>query len=252
MDDYMLNHILANETAHTCLTSTAMPLGENLIRYLDDCLPDMYANNYFKTKGTVTEEDYARMLEYKQKRGDRHLKVVCDEPSELLAGKGLEKGILLTMLKTDSEYPDTCRHALRFRNLKDESIKDDLIHLEVKHYAQSYGMDFTLRKCDRFYDAAREKGNGLNYFAAYLGETIVASCSAFVSHQVVGFDDLLTDRDYRHQGIASALMAYVHRFFSCPLFLHADEDDTPKDMYRSMGFSTVKTTYEYLITDDDA
>jgi len=241
--------IIANEKAHICLTSTVIQIGENLVRYNDDRLPDMYDSNFFEAKRQITEEDYVQMLEYKEKRGERHLKAVCCEPSELLSEKGLETGILLTMMKTDRDYPDRCRHSLRFTNLKDENIKKDLTGLEVKHYAEAYGMDFTLRKCSRFYDAAREGGNGLNYYAAYLGETIVASCSAFFSHDVVEFDNLLTDRDHRHQGIATALMSYVHSRFGCPMFLHAEEDDTPKEMYRNMGFFTVKTVYEYLRTD---
>ena len=32
------------------------------------------------------------------------------------------------------------------------------------------------------------------------------------------------------------------------LFLHADEDDTPKDMYLKMGFEIVDRLYEYTRT----
>ena len=30
------------------------------------------------------------------------------------------------------------------------------------------------------------------------------------------------------------------------MFLHADADDTPKEMYRKMGFESVDELYEYL------
>jgi len=33
------------------------------------------------------------------------------------------------------------------------------------------------------------------------------------------------------------------------MYLHADEDDTPKEMYRKLGFSNVKTAFTYLMTD---
>lgn len=33
------------------------------------------------------------------------------------------------------------------------------------------------------------------------------------------------------------------------LFLHADDDDTPKEMYLKMGFEIVDRLYEYSCTD---
>ena len=33
------------------------------------------------------------------------------------------------------------------------------------------------------------------------------------------------------------------------LYLHADPEDTPKDLYARMGFETVDRVYEYLCTD---
>lgn len=251
MDPQITGQILRNERAYLCLTSRATVLREGLVRYDDDLLRDMYDHNFFAAAGEVTEADYRQMLAYKQARGDRHLKISCDAPSPYLSATDLEAGTLLTMLKQDLSYPEKCALPLTFRHLKAQDIRQDLIAMEVKHYADSYGMGFTLRKCDRIYGMAAEQGNGLDFFAAYLGEEMAASCSVFLSDGVAGLDDLLTDADHRHRGIATALMAHVHRHCGCPLFLHADAEDTPKDMYSAMGYVTVKTDYEYLRVDKD-
>ena len=42
---------------------------------------------------------------------------------------------------------------------------------------------------------------------------------------------------------------YIADNFDGIMYLHADEDDTPKDMYAKMGFQAVDKLYEYLCTD---
>lgn len=38
---------------------------------------------------------------------------------------------------------------------------------------------------------------------------------------------------------------YIADNFDGIMYLHADEDDTPKDMYAKMGFEIIDVLYEY-------
>lgn len=245
----LLKNIINNEDKNTCLTSSFIELNDNLIRYNNNELPDMYDNNYFEMKVEINEEEFKKILKYKEQRSEKHLKITSPIKSTFLIDKGLEEGILLTMLKEDMKYPDKCKLDLSFKCIKEENIKEDLISLEVKHYADIYGLDFTLRKSHFFYDWAKDRDNNLYYFGTYLNNKLVCSSSAFVSDEVIGVDDLLTDRDYQHQGFATEMIKYIHNYFGCPLFLHADNDDTPKEMYKKLGFIVVKKQYEYFRKD---
>lgn len=65
-------------------------------------------------------------------------------------------------------------------------------------------------------------------------------------------DSLLIDEDFRHQYIATTLVKHIAEKAQergAVLYLHADPEDTPKDMYAKMGFQAVDKLYEYLCTD---
>ena len=58
------------------------------------------------------------------------------------------------------------------------------------------------------------------------------------------------DEDYRKQYIATSLIAYIRETHpGTALLLHADDGDSPKEMYLKMGFRIVDRLYEYLCTD---
>lgn len=58
------------------------------------------------------------------------------------------------------------------------------------------------------------------------------------------------DEDFRHRHIATTLLKHaVNEAAGNVVFLHADEDDTPREMYEKLGFREVDRLYEYLSTD---
>ena len=62
----------------------------------------------------------------------------------------------------------------------------------------------------------------------------------------------LVDEDFRHQYIAMTLMKHIAEKAQERgeiLYLHADSEDTPKELYAKMGFQAVDKLYEYLCTD---
>ena len=89
------------------------------------------------------------------------------------------------------------------------------------------------------------------YWIAYVDGQAAAYCSSWSGIDSVGeIDDLVTRRDYRHRGIATALVhhcvADVRADGAAPVVIVTDANDTPKDMYAGMGFRPVAVTREYL------
>ena len=62
----------------------------------------------------------------------------------------------------------------------------------------------------------------------------------------VVMDALVVREAFRKRYVATTLMKHIASQFKEEMFLHADADDTPKEMYRKMGFETVDELYEYL------
>ncbi|MBQ6093377.1 MAG: GNAT family N-acetyltransferase, partial [Clostridia bacterium] len=110
-------------------------------------------------------------------------------------------------------------------------------------YGPVYGEDFTRCNLRRLFGA-------LTYHGAYLDGRLAGMCYTFEHEGCVCLDGLLTDETCRGQGVATTLLRRLAKQNEDKLFfLHADADDTPRQMYEKLGFCTVDTLYEYLCPD---
>ena len=199
-------------------------------------LPDKYDHNCFEYNGQPTNEEFLKALEYQRSRGDSFIKLEGDHP--LSDDFGLEMDVTLTMeLKADSS--DWKRnHNVTFAVPSIEELEE----IEVKHFGKAYGESFARRNVRRLY-------NKLQYHGAYLDNKLAASCYSFSTDGMTCIDGLIVDEDYRHKYIATTLIGHIaelNRYTT--LFLHADESDTPKEMYLKMGFEITDRLYEYSNT----
>ena len=74
---------------------------------------------------------------------------------------------------------------------------------------------------------------------------VVGACYAFAKCGYVVMDSLIVNEEARKQYVATTLMKYIAEHFEEQMFLHADADDSPKDMYAKMGFEVVDSLFEY-------
>jgi len=100
-------------------------------------------------------------------------------------------------------------------------------------------------------ETRRLKSPPARFWLAWLDERPVAYLGSWEGREGAGIvDDLFTHPDYRHRGLATAL---IHRGVAdCrsrgagPVVIVAAPDDTPKNMYAAMGFRPVAIKREYL------
>ena len=80
----------------------------------------------------------------------------------------------------------------------------------------------------------------------YLDGKPAGSCYAYVTNGYVVMDALVVRESFRKRYVATTLMKHIASRFTEEMFLHADADDTPKEMYGKMGFETIDQMYEYV------
>ena len=210
---------------------------EHLFKWEDPYLPDKYDHNCFQYTGQPALDEFLKAVEYQRKKDDSFIKLQGHRP--LSDDFGLEQSITVTM-----ELRGSCRDwpgkdDLRFAAPSIEELEA----IEVKHYGPLYGEDFARRNVRRLYDK-------LSYHGAYIDHRLVAACYSFSSDGMVCIDGLIVDEAYRRQKIATTLLAHIVKTNEgSVVFLHADESDTPKDMYRKMGFEITDRLYEYSCLD---
>lgn len=229
------------DQAYYALFCVSRPFSEHLTKQEDDQLRDKYDHNSFFYRGQPAVEEVRRALEYQKARGDKFLKLEGYTPLE--QAFGMEKDETLTMVLSDFDLANRWHVNPDIRIQKPDYAQ--LEELEVRHYGPLDGEDFTARNNRRL----REK---LNYHGAYLGKRLVGCCYTCALGEWMCMDSLLVASDIRHRHVATTLLkaaAGMAQQEGRTLYLHADSDDTPKDLYAKMGFVVTDKVYEYLCTD---
>lgn len=244
-------HLRRFETAFASLYGVRQPFSANLAKWRDDALPDMYDHNCFEVLAPPDESEIRAALEYQERLGCGFLKLESDFRLDegLLSALGLDESRTLTMALLDRSAMDDWKKndLVTVYDLKDRDISRDLLDIETDNYGTVYGMDFIRRKMELYFDLS-EKHDGFHMFGAYLGGAIAGACYVFDSLGYACLDGLIVSPDKRRLGVASTLMASAFcRFPHSVPCLHADSDDTPKDMYSAMGFKPVDQLFEYLL-----
>ena len=227
----------ATEREIALLFSTETPFSAHLLKWEDPLLPDKYDQNCFCYTGQPDETELAAAKAFQTRRGLGFLKLEGDAPLE--NGFGLDKSVTLTMVLRASCDNWKQNPAVTVGT----PTLPELEALEVRACGKSYGEDFCRRNIRRMYEK-------LTYHGAYLGETLAGACFSFAKDGCVCIDGLVVDERFRRRYVATTLLRFVAAAHAGELvFLHADEDDTPKDLYARLGFQTVDRLYEYLCTD---
>ena len=223
------------------LFSTSHAFSEHLTKREDNELRDKYDHNAFCYSGQPSADEVRAALAYQKARGDAFLKLEGYAP--LADAFGMECEETLTMVLPNGA--DISGWKVNPEILIKTPDFDQLEQHELKYYGPLYGDDFTVRN-------NRHLRKKLTYLGAYLDGKLAGDCYIFASDGYICMDGLLVEEAFRHQYIATTLMRYIaEKAQECRevLYLHADPEDTPKDMYAKMGFQVVDKLYEYLCTD---
>ncbi|MCR4562131.1 MAG: GNAT family N-acetyltransferase [Bacilli bacterium] len=245
-----LNNIASSEESFASLFSAEIYRSDRLVRYHDELLKDMYDHN-FSFANSLNDDDFRIIEEFKEKFNESFIKISSSESLPLLIEAGFERETLLTMAKEDYQnfiVPEI--DFVRYVRVKEriEAI-EDLIRIEKRYYGPEYGEDFCERRWKRYLNKILEGQNGLDIWVVYKGEEAIAYCYSYYFQNTICLDALLVIEEYRNKYVASNLIKEIASYYDCPIFLHADDEETPKEMYKKLGFEIVAKIYDYLKVD---
>ena len=217
--------------------SVRRSFSKHLKRWEDNELPDKYDHNCFEYSAQPSQEEFERALNYQRERGDTFIKLEGNFP--LVDDFGLSSGVTLTMQLTGPADSWSVNEGIEIREPGFKDIKE----IELKHFGPVYGEDFTVRNAGHLFEYLDHRG-------AYVGEKLVGAYYFYSSNGYTCVDGLIVDEDWRHRNIATTLLKHaVSEAAGNTVFLHADQDDTPREMYEKLGFREVDRLYEYLSAD---
>ena len=246
-----ISRIRKAEQSFKQLFSQKRAFSEHMEKWQDDDLYDMYDHNQFvPLLDDPTGKELEQAIAYQHQLGRGFLKLDTREKLDeaLIKRFSLEECCTETMLLRNKK-----ENIARWKSNPDVIIYDsvsgdvlaDLLQIDIETFASDYGEDFIRRRDARYVKKAMETP-GFHYYVAYLDGKVAGSCYACAIDGYVVMDALVVREAFRKRYVATTLMKHIASQFKEEMFLHADADDTPKEMYRKMGFETVDKLYEYL------
>lgn len=246
-----ISHVRKAEQSFKQLFSQKRAFSEHLEKWQDDDLYDMYDHNQFATLvDDPTDKELEQAIAYQHQLGRGFLKLDTREKLDevLIKRFSLEECCTETMLlrnKKENMARWKSNHDVIIYDSASGDVLADLLKIDIETFASDYGEDFIRRRDARYVKKAM-KIPGFHYYVAYLDGKPAGACYAYAIDGYVVMDALVVREAFRKRYVATTLMKHIASQFKEEMFLHADADDTPKEMYRKMGFETVDELYEYL------
>jgi GNAT superfamily N-acetyltransferase len=181
--------------------------------------------------------------------GVAHRRIWIDEPAAgerlapAFAAGGWEIQRLLVMVHRAGEEPDV--DLLSVAELQEPELRP--LREEI---SREYGYAEDLRRQLLAAQTMAAEELDVRYFGVRQGMRIVSACELYSRGGVAQVEDVVTHADFRNRGFARAVVLRAVEAARSTghdlVFLLADEDDWPQQLYARLGFSPVARLHAFL------
>ena len=228
LNDY--NIVLNKEVNNHCKIEEY----EDYIKYSDSIQFDKYYHNFYKLKN---DKCLNEIIE-----ANKDKSFLCIEADKIIDGfDEIDDNIeMISFLK-----------ALDIKNkevgnvfLVDESNIDDTYNF-IFEDAKKYGIEYAKKNSDRIINDFK---NNLAYgFIIKDNNKIIGFINTYMENDICQFEDFFVLDEFQRMGYGSTLIRYVINYFinkgAYMAVLTADNEDTPKDMYKKWGFIEINRSF---------
>ncbi|WP_028829070.1 GNAT family N-acetyltransferase [Proteocatella sphenisci] len=225
------------------------------VRFFDDELPGMYAFNCImikpSCKSSITEllqnEIYGLKI-----RKKNFLKVLIhpginikEELKSEIASKGFEIRTNLYMrfnVENDAVFKVNDRCTVKIAD-SDKEFKN-ISELDIESSTESgIPQDFAIEKSIRKRAMYESKENNLEAYVSYFDGCPAGKCELFIHNDYAKIEDFDVLSKYQRQGIGTTMLKSMIEDALKQgiknIYLIADKDDTPQNMYTKLGFEII-------------
>jgi GNAT superfamily N-acetyltransferase len=227
--------------------------GATLVR--NRTLPNRYDANHVAHIHAETPQEIDALLARIEREfeGYTHRALYLDSltPPQFIArlvldgGYRVNEGLLMLL---EGELQAAPRPA-DIRPVEDESQWQALFEMEAM-WASTYPPE-SRTPLEQNYQNIRSKTPPVRWWLAYVDGVPRAFFNSWEGINGIGqVEDLFTHPDFRHQGLATSLLAHcvadARAHGAGPVIIGSDPDDTPKHMYASMGWRPLVVTRHFV------
>ncbi len=223
--------------------------------FFNATFPAIYDVNFLRVQRTAEDMTFDGLVaeadRLMEPRRLRHRKIVIrdEDAGEQLATAFAEAGWVVDRLLFMVHRQDPQRSA---KADVDETAEE--VHIAAKRrfnqespYFENDAEVEQMLRVERLVYSATDKRS----FAAYVDDTMASLCELYSDGKTAQIEDVGTLEAFRGRGLATSVVlraleearAWGHDM----IFLVADDDDWPKDMYAKLGFEGVGRIYQFLL-----
>lgn len=223
----------------------------NTIQFRDDQLKDMYYHNFTYipkvTSRTELQEIVKDEISKRQVQRCDFCNILINSDVESLRPLLFES---TPEVSINGFYSFDISHISSFKtingalveNVTDKARLEDVLYCDLKHDEIALGKDFCTRRCYRRGEVYLSEG-GVNSYVCYYNGNVVGNCDLFIHDGAAKIEDFAVIPQYQRKGFGTTILKSLIETAmdkNCDLiYLVTDEEDTPKEMYKKLGFSKV-------------
>lgn len=224
---------------------------EELIRFRDNKLKDMYYHNYTYIKKTLSDGELKEIIEqeidFRKKEKSGFCNILLSPNMERNSIENLKlqyhvsiNGCYSFDISKFSELKSV--EDCRVSKVIDKEMIDHILYCDLKHDEERLGKDFCTRRCYRRGEIYFSD-KGVNSYICYHKGEIVGNCDLFIHNGVAKIEDFAVIPMQQHKGYGTTILKHlidVSIKEKChTIYLYTDEDDTAKEMYEKSGFNKI-------------
>ncbi|WFA08780.1 GNAT family N-acetyltransferase [Tissierella sp. Yu-01] len=224
---------------------------EDIIRFYDNQLEDMYYHNYTYIKKAMSEIELKGIIENEIMLRLSQKSNFCN-----IIINSLVNDSLLAMLKYEPQISRNGYYSFdltkftklntqsgcTIRKVNNKEMVEDILFCDLQHNEDKLGKDFCTRRCYRR-GKVYISDKGVNSYVCYYEGDIIGNCDLFIHKGVAKIEDFAVIPIHQRKGygttILKELISFAIKKNSHTVYLVTDEDDTAKEMYQKIGFNKI-------------
>jgi spore maturation protein CgeE len=223
----------------------------NVIRFRDDQLRDMYDHNYTYIKETQNDSEFKRIIEDevllrlsgKHKFCNIVLNSVASNPLLSTLGFKPELSTIGYYAFDVSQLPVLpALPGCSIKKVKSQEDIQDILYCDLQHDEEILGYDFCIRRAYRR-GKVYVSDQGVDSYICYHNGDVIGNCDLFIHRGIAKIEDFAVIPSYQRKGYGTTIIKELIRIAiesdAHTVYLLTDEDDTAKEMYRKIGFKKI-------------
>jgi len=247
----MFNKFSSSEIAYT-KKFTEKYEDDEIIRFYDNNLPDMYMHNYTLIKNSICIDKFRKIIlkELENRKNEKanflriefNFSIEDDYLNNLPVAPQIGKYDYMYIEPKMSEYLSV-REGCVVKKAISEKIFKDGIEVDIVANESAMGIEFAKKRIDRKSQIYNELNSNLNLYVCYYNNIPVGNCEFMLNSDIGKIEDFDILKDYQRKGFGTSVLKHLleeaKEYELKFVYLITDSDDTAKEMYKKCGFKKI-------------